>query len=83
MEKKPIAIACRMDSDRALTLAKNIFQYLTQDKKREVILETRIAPKIPFHQFLKLIEDNTTKNKTIAQTTRKSKLRLKFVQPAL
>lgn len=45
MEKKPIAIACRMDSDRALSLAKSIFEFLL--KKGEVVyLETRISPKI-------------------------------------
>ena len=45
MEKKPIAIACRMDSDKALSLAKSIFEFLL--KKGEVVyLETRISPKI-------------------------------------
>ena len=39
MEQKPIALACRMDSERALFLAKDIFNYLSQDKEREVVLE--------------------------------------------
>jgi len=45
MEKKPIAIACRMDSDKAIKLAKSLFEFLL--KKGEVVyLETRISPKI-------------------------------------
>jgi NAD+ kinase len=45
MEKKAIAIACRMDSERAIKLAKRIFEFLL--KKGEVVyLETRIGPKI-------------------------------------
>jgi len=45
MEKKTIALACRMDSERAIKLTKRIFELLV--KKGEVIyLETRIAPKI-------------------------------------
>ena len=48
MEKKAIAIACRMDSERAIKLAKRIFEFLI--KKGEVVyLETRIAPKILSH----------------------------------
>ena len=45
MEKKTIALACRMDSERAIKLTKRIFELLV--KKGEVVyLETRIAPKI-------------------------------------
>jgi len=45
MDRKGIAIACRMDSERALKLAKKIFELLV--KKGEIVyLETRIAPKI-------------------------------------
>lgn len=48
MEKKGIAIACRMDSERAIKLAKRIFEFLI--KKGEVVYpETRIAPKILPH----------------------------------
>ncbi|TFG02751.1 MAG: NAD(+)/NADH kinase [Promethearchaeota archaeon] len=45
MEKKAVALGCRMDSERAMRLTKRIFEFLV--KKGEVIfLETRIAPKI-------------------------------------
>ncbi len=56
MEQKPIALACRMDSERALNLAKDIFHFLIQDKQREVILETRISPKIMPHNGIDLEE---------------------------
>ncbi|MBD3256525.1 MAG: hypothetical protein GF383_15625 [Candidatus Lokiarchaeota archaeon] len=47
-KKKAIAIASRMDSERALKLAKKIFEFLI--KKGEVVyLETRIAPRILPH----------------------------------
>ncbi|MFX0071458.1 MAG: NAD(+)/NADH kinase [Candidatus Hermodarchaeota archaeon] len=47
-KKKAIALACRMDSERAIRLTKRIFEFLV--KKREIIyLETRIAPKILPH----------------------------------
>ena len=45
MDKKAIAVASRMDSERAIKLAKRIFEFLL--KKGEVVyLETRISPKI-------------------------------------
>ncbi len=45
MNKKAIAIASRMDSEKAIKLAKRIFEFLL--KKGEVVyLETRISPKI-------------------------------------
>jgi len=45
MDKKAIAIASRMDSEKAIKLAKRIFEFLL--KKGEVVyLETRISPKI-------------------------------------
>lgn len=48
MEKKAIALACRMDSENAIKLVKRIFEFLI--KKGEVVyLETRIAPKIYPH----------------------------------
>jgi hypothetical protein len=44
MDRKGIAIACRMDSERALKLAKKIFELLV--KKGELVyLETRITQK--------------------------------------
>lgn len=55
MEKKPIAIACRLDSDRAIKLAKRIFEFLVQ-KGEVVYLETRIAPKIFPHNGMDLSE---------------------------
>ncbi|MHA2007967.1 MAG: NAD(+)/NADH kinase [Promethearchaeota archaeon] len=55
MEKKPIAIACRLDSDRAIKLAKRIFEFLIQ-KGEVVYLETRIAPKIFPHNGMDLSE---------------------------
>jgi NAD+ kinase len=55
MEKKPIAIACRLDSEKAIKLAKRIFEFLIQ--KGEVVhLETRIAPKIFPHIGMDLAE---------------------------
>ncbi|MFX1477435.1 MAG: NAD(+)/NADH kinase [Promethearchaeota archaeon] len=60
MEKKPIALACRLDSERAIKLAKRVFEFLIQ--KREVVyLETRIAPKILPHNGMDLA-DMTTDN---------------------
>ncbi len=58
MEQKPITIACRMDSERALNLARNLFNFLTKKKGKEVLLETRIAPKIMPHSSIDL-EDIT------------------------
>jgi len=61
MEKKPISLACRMDSERAINLTKKIFEYLV--KKGEIVqMETRIAPKIFPHSGKDLNEmtkDNT------------------------
>lgn len=55
MPKKSIALACRLDSERAIKLTKKIFEFLI--KKGEVIyLETRIAPKIFPHNGRDLIE---------------------------
>lgn len=55
MSKKSIALACRLDSERAIKLTKRIFEFLI--KKGEVIyLETRIAPKIFPHNGRDLIE---------------------------
>ncbi len=48
MEDKAIAIACRMDSEKALNLAKKIFDFLVK-KGEKVNLETRIAPRILPH----------------------------------
>jgi len=55
MEKKPIAIACRLDSERAIKLAKRVFEFLVQ-KGEVVYLETRIAPKIFTHIGMDLAE---------------------------
>ena len=53
MEKKSIALACRMDSERAIKLTKRIFEFLV--KKGELVyLETRIAPKIFPHNGMDL-----------------------------
>jgi NAD+ kinase len=55
MPKKSIALACRLDSERAIKLTKRIFEFLI--KQGEVIyLETRIAPKIFPHNGRDLIE---------------------------
>ena len=63
MEKKAIALACRMDSERAMRLTKRIFDFLIKNKKENVILETRIAPKILPHIGMDLneITNNNTK----------------------
>lgn len=55
MEKKPIALACRLDSDRAIKLTRRIFEFLVQ-KGEVVYLETRIAPKIFPHNGMDLGE---------------------------
>ncbi len=55
MVEKPIAIACRLDSERAIKLAKRIFEFLVQ-KGKVVYLETRIAPKIFPHNGMDLGE---------------------------
>ncbi|MFX0038609.1 MAG: NAD(+)/NADH kinase [Promethearchaeota archaeon] len=55
MEKKPIALACRLDSERAIKLTRRIFEYLVQ-KGEVVYLETRIAPKIFLHNSMDLGE---------------------------
>jgi len=55
MENKPIALACRLDSERAIRLAKRIFEFLVQ-KGEVVYLETRIAPKIFPHNGMDLGE---------------------------
>lgn len=55
MEKKAIAIASRLDSERAIKLVKRIFEFLI--KKGEVVyLETRIAPRILPHSAKDLIQ---------------------------
>ncbi|MFX1277243.1 MAG: NAD(+)/NADH kinase [Promethearchaeota archaeon] len=46
MENKSIALACRMDSERAFNLTRKIFDFLVKKKNEIVYLETRIAPKI-------------------------------------
>ena len=61
MEKKAIALACRMDSKQAINLTKEIFNYL-KDKGEIVVTETRIAPRIVPHSGKDLItmtEENT------------------------
>lgn len=55
MEKKPIALACRLDSERAIKLTRRIFEFLVQ-KGEIVYLETRIAPKIFPHNGMDLGE---------------------------
>jgi len=58
MEKKPIALACRLDSERAIKLTRRIFEFLVQ--RGEVVhLETRIAPKIFPHNGMDLNEMNS------------------------
>jgi NAD+ kinase len=64
MEKKPIAIACRLDSERAIKVAKRIFEFLVQ-KGEVVYLETRIAPKIFAHNGMDLAEMNAENIKFI------------------
>ncbi len=64
MQKKSIALACRMDSENAIKLTKEIFEFLV--KKGEVVyLETRIAPKIFPHNGRDLIEMNWENTKFI------------------
>ncbi|MCK4781205.1 MAG: NAD(+)/NADH kinase, partial [Candidatus Lokiarchaeota archaeon] len=53
--KKPIALACRLDSERAIKLTRRIFEFLVQ-KGEIVYLETRIAPKIFLHNGMDLGE---------------------------
>ncbi|MEJ2249790.1 MAG: NAD(+)/NADH kinase [Candidatus Lokiarchaeota archaeon] len=48
MENKSVAIASRMDSERAINLSKSIFNFLIE-RKIPVFLETRLAPKIMPH----------------------------------
>ncbi|MCK4479636.1 MAG: NAD(+)/NADH kinase [Candidatus Lokiarchaeota archaeon] len=55
MEKKPIALACRLDSEKAIKLTRRIFEFLVQ-KGEIVYLETRIAPKIFPHNRMDLGE---------------------------
>ena len=55
MEKKPLALACRLDSERAIKLSRRIFEFLVQ-KGEIVYLETRIAPKIFPHNAMDLAE---------------------------
>ncbi len=54
MEKRGIALACRMDSKNAINLTKKIFDFLI-NKGEEVFLETRIAPRILSHNSKDLI----------------------------
>ena len=64
MEKKPIALACRLDSERAIKLTRRIFEFLVQ--RGEVVhLETRIAPKIFPHNGMDLNEMNSHNTKFI------------------
>jgi len=60
MEKKPVALACRLDSEKAINLAKDVFEFLIQ-KGEVVYLETRIAPKIFPHNGMDL-GDMTNEN---------------------
>jgi NAD+ kinase len=64
MEKKPIALACRLDSERAIKLTRRIFDFLVQ-KGEVVYLETRIAPKIFPHNGMDLNEMNANNIKFI------------------
>lgn len=64
MEKKPIALACRLDSERAIKLARRVFEFLVQ-KGEIVYLETRIAPKIFPHNGMDLGEMNAKNVKFI------------------
>jgi NAD+ kinase len=60
MDKKPVSLACRMDSERAIKLTRKIFEFLV--KKGEVVqMETRIAPKI-FPHSAKDLNDMTAEN---------------------
>lgn len=64
MEKRSIALACRLDSERAIKLTRRLFEYLVQ-KGEIVYLETRIAPKIFPHNSMDLGEMNTESIKFI------------------
>jgi NAD+ kinase len=64
MAKKPIALACRLDSERAIKLTRRIFEFLVQ-KGELVYLETRIAPKIFPHNAMDLGEMNSKNIKFI------------------
>ncbi len=64
MEKKAIALACRLDSERAIKLSRRLFEYLVQ-KGEIVYLETRIAPKIFPHNSMDLGEMNSENIKFI------------------
>ena len=64
MEKKPIALACRLDSEGAIKLARKVFEFLVQ-KGEVVYLETRIAPKIFPHNGMDLSEMNAENIKFI------------------
>ena len=64
MEKKPIGLACRLDSERAIKLTRRIFEFLVQ-KGEVVYLETRIAPKIFPHNSMDLGEMNAENIKFI------------------
>ena len=64
MEKKPIALACRLDSERAIKLTRRIFEFLVQ-KGEVVYLETRIAPKIFPHNGMDLGDMNAENIKFI------------------
>jgi len=60
MDKKPVSLACRMDSERAIKLTKKIFEFLV--KEGEVVqMETRIAPKI-FPHGAKDLKEMTSEN---------------------
>jgi len=65
MEKKSIALACRMDSERALDLTKRIHDFLIKKKNEIVYLETRIAPKILPHSGRDLSEMTSENTKFI------------------
>ncbi|MFX0041529.1 MAG: NAD(+)/NADH kinase [Candidatus Hodarchaeota archaeon] len=67
MEKKAIAIASRLDSERAIKLVKRIFEFLI--KKGEVVyLETRIAPRILPHSAKDLIQMTSDNIKFVIST---------------
>ncbi|MHA1491731.1 MAG: NAD(+)/NADH kinase [Promethearchaeota archaeon] len=62
MDVKKIAIACRMDSEKAITLTKRILDFLVKKRNEIVHLETRIAPKIMPHigeDLIKMTSENT------------------------
>ena len=65
MEKKSIALACRMDSERALDLTKRIHEFLIKKKNEIVYLETRVAPKILPHSGRDLGEMTSENTKFI------------------